>query len=182
MSSSDTRTLLLQAASRILEQQGSAHLTIDAVAKEAGVSKGGVLYHFPAKAALIRAMVEFHMAMIDAELDCALAAEPPGPGRFVRAWIGLHANRPPLTAERHLDMMTFITRNPELHALVSAHRRQHQERMLDDGLDPALAALLAFAAEGLGLAAALGADMITLEQRQQVLALARKLAMRPDHP
>ena len=176
MSSTDTRHQLLVAASSIVEQEGPSHLTIDAVARVAGVSKGGVLYHFPTKAALIRAMVMFHMAAMDADLARAEAAEPPGPGRFVRAWLSMHSNRPPLTAERHLDMMGFITRNPELHALVSAHRREHQERMLNDGLDPALAALLALAAEGLGLAETLGADLVSPDLRAQVMALARSMA------
>jgi len=37
---------------------GARHLTLDAVAREAGVSKGGLLYHFPSKEALLSAMVE----------------------------------------------------------------------------------------------------------------------------
>jgi len=37
---------------------GARHLTLDAVAREAGVSKGGLLYHFPSKEGLLTAMVE----------------------------------------------------------------------------------------------------------------------------
>ena len=52
------RARILEAAARIVEIDGAAHLTIDAVAAAAGVSKGGVLYHFPTKLALLEGMLE----------------------------------------------------------------------------------------------------------------------------
>ncbi|MBR7504171.1 TetR family transcriptional regulator, partial [Mycobacterium tuberculosis] len=42
--SADTREKLLDAFDRLLEQHGTAGATLDAVAAEAGVSKGGLLY------------------------------------------------------------------------------------------------------------------------------------------
>ena len=52
------KTLILDAAAQVVEEQGAAHLTIDAVAATADVSKGGVLYHFPNKQALLAGMLE----------------------------------------------------------------------------------------------------------------------------
>lgn len=49
---------LLTAASEIVKEEGVAKLTLEAVAQRAGVSKGGLLYHFPSKEALIKGMVE----------------------------------------------------------------------------------------------------------------------------
>ena len=40
---------MIQAAYRVVELRGATSLTIDAVAAESGLSKGGVLYHFPNK-------------------------------------------------------------------------------------------------------------------------------------
>ncbi|MDO8275460.1 MAG: TetR/AcrR family transcriptional regulator, partial [Serpentinimonas sp.] len=45
----DTRNALLEATNTVILRDGIAHLTLEAVAKEAGVSKGGLLYHFPSK-------------------------------------------------------------------------------------------------------------------------------------
>lgn len=45
------------AAGRVVLTRGSGALTLDAVAAETGVSKGGLLYHFPTKKALIAGMV-----------------------------------------------------------------------------------------------------------------------------
>jgi AcrR family transcriptional regulator len=58
VSVANKRSLILDSAAQIVEQSGAAHLTIDAVAAVAGVSKGGVLYHFPSKQALLEGMLE----------------------------------------------------------------------------------------------------------------------------
>lgn len=52
------REKLLDAAEDIVLQQGATALTIDAVAKTMGISKGGVQYCFGNKDALIDAMFE----------------------------------------------------------------------------------------------------------------------------
>lgn len=44
---------ILIAASEIVKEEGVVKLTLEAVAQRAGVSKGGLLYHFPSKEALI---------------------------------------------------------------------------------------------------------------------------------
>ncbi|PTE20023.1 TetR/AcrR family transcriptional regulator, partial [Cereibacter changlensis JA139] len=42
-----TRRRLLDAADQLSRTVGPARLSLEAVAAEAGVSKGGLLYHFP---------------------------------------------------------------------------------------------------------------------------------------
>ncbi len=42
----------------IVHEEGVEKLTLEAVAKKAGISKGGLLYHFPTKDELILGMVE----------------------------------------------------------------------------------------------------------------------------
>jgi AcrR family transcriptional regulator len=44
-----TRETVLKAAAHIITHLGVNTFTIDAVAYEAGVTKGGVLHHFPSK-------------------------------------------------------------------------------------------------------------------------------------
>ena len=52
------RQRILDSAVAVVREDGAGHLTLDAVARHAGVSKGGVLYHFRNKRALIEAMIE----------------------------------------------------------------------------------------------------------------------------
>lgn len=54
--SADTRDLLLQSALRIL-MDGEGVLTLDAVVKRSGISKGGLLHHFPTREALVEGVV-----------------------------------------------------------------------------------------------------------------------------
>lgn len=58
MSTHDTRERICEAAIRTAGRDGLLAMTIDNVAKEAGVSKGGVMYHFPSKDDLVRGMLE----------------------------------------------------------------------------------------------------------------------------
>jgi AcrR family transcriptional regulator len=54
--SADKRDLLLQAALGIL-LEGEGILTLDAVVKRSGVSKGGLMHHFPTREALVEGVV-----------------------------------------------------------------------------------------------------------------------------
>jgi len=85
----DTRARIITAAEDVVLTDGVARLTLEKAAARAGVSKGGVLYHFPTRSALVAAMV----ARLTDDFDAALARhqqhpEHPGrPGGFVRAYV-----------------------------------------------------------------------------------------------
>ena len=66
--SAQTPDLILQAAEALIRREGASRLTIDAVAAEAGLSKGGVLHHFASKDALIAGMVKHQFGRMEAEL------------------------------------------------------------------------------------------------------------------
>lgn len=52
---------IMQAALTVAAEKGAGKVTLDAVAKASGLSKGGLLYHFPSKEALIASMVQHLM-------------------------------------------------------------------------------------------------------------------------
>ncbi|MGH3356353.1 MAG: TetR/AcrR family transcriptional regulator, partial [Nocardioidaceae bacterium] len=52
------RPQVLAAATKVALRDGPGAVTIDAVVSEAGMSRGGVLYHFPSKDALLQALVD----------------------------------------------------------------------------------------------------------------------------
>lgn len=55
--STDTKENLLDAFDILLDEHGTSGATLDAVAAKAGVSKGGLLYHFASKAALVDGLI-----------------------------------------------------------------------------------------------------------------------------
>lgn len=56
---------LLESAAMIAGRDGIAALSLNAVAREAGVSKGGLLHHFPNKQALIYALFARLLAIME---------------------------------------------------------------------------------------------------------------------
>ncbi len=65
----DTRTQLLEAASQLLRREGALALTLERVAREAKLSKGGLLYHFPNKEALLRGVLHYHLEQFEQALE-----------------------------------------------------------------------------------------------------------------
>ena len=87
--STDARELLLDAAEDVVIARGVNDMTLETVAASAGISKGGLLYHFPSKDALIQAMVSRIACLVREHFATELAAEPPGRGRHARALLRL---------------------------------------------------------------------------------------------
>lgn len=71
------RERVLDAFERILIEDGERTATMDATARAAGVSKGGLLYHFASKEALEAALLERLSVLVDDDI-AALAAAPEG--------------------------------------------------------------------------------------------------------
>ena len=57
MKSELTRTRIRVAAAKVIERDGAGHLTLEKVAAEADLSKGGLLYHYPSKDALLQGLL-----------------------------------------------------------------------------------------------------------------------------
>ena len=94
---------ILEAAAQVLERDGYAATTTDAVAERAGVSIGTLYQYFPNKDALLVALTERHAAAAQAVLEPLLRevldATPPLADwleRFVRACVELNGRRPRL--------------------------------------------------------------------------------------
>ena len=88
--------------------EGAAHLTLDAVAERAGVSKGGLLYNFHTKELLLQAMVDRQMHRIEqARAPGRLSGWPPGPGRELKACVPSWPVIEALDGERRLGSATL---------------------------------------------------------------------------
>ncbi len=69
----NTRDRILRALREVIAGGGTDAVTLDAVAAAAGVSKGGLLYHFPSKAALYTGLLESTRASVVDEMGQATA-------------------------------------------------------------------------------------------------------------
>lgn len=64
---------LLDAAEAIVTEQSVGELTLERVAARAGVTKGGLIYHFKTKEALLQALVERTLTQIEARYQDSAA-------------------------------------------------------------------------------------------------------------
>lgn len=53
-----SRKAIIEAALRIIARDGPGRLTLDAIARESGISKGGLTHQFPTKKAVLRALLD----------------------------------------------------------------------------------------------------------------------------
>ena len=75
------RDKLLAAFEQLVLAEGERAATLDAVAGAAGVSKGGLLYHFPHRRALVDATLQRLEELLQLDLE-AMAAAPEGAARY----------------------------------------------------------------------------------------------------
>lgn len=76
MARPSARPKLIEAALTVVEEGGITALTLDSVAEEAGVTKRGLLYHFPTKHALLAGIHDHLASRIEQELLAATGTEP----------------------------------------------------------------------------------------------------------
>jgi AcrR family transcriptional regulator len=164
------RDRLLNAAEAVVARDGVSNLTLDAVAREAGVSKGGLLYHFPSKSALVIAIVERLATHCDAKHASALQLEPPAPGAFTRAYLTARTKpREPNEAVIHTALLAAAGTDPQYLDPFRKRLKEWQSRLEADGIDPTTASIVRLAIDGLCLGELLGVPVPTGEVRQRVL-------------
>lgn len=81
------RANLLDAARRILIEEGPVGFTLESVAKKAGVSKGGLVHHFASKQALLETLAREIAEEFDQGIEKFIESDPEPRGRFIRAYI-----------------------------------------------------------------------------------------------
>lgn len=172
----NSRTQVLDAAAELVAEVGAKRLTLDAVAGRAGISKGGLLYNFPNKEALLQAMVQRFIDEQEERECCALEALPEGPNRVLRAVIAAQLERAPVNCKAAHSMLAAIAENPKLleparHAVVRTC-----SAITGDSLDPDLATILWLATEGLLFQEMLGVSAFDDAQRRRVVAAILRIA------
>jgi AcrR family transcriptional regulator len=166
-SGEEIKSAIVSAATRIVMEQGAARMTLADVAKEAGISKGGLLHYFSSKDALIRAMITAGLDSFE-EKTTVMAAGDPTSGSYLRAYIT--ASFP---AERADDvaaaMIAGIATDPELLADYALESVKWSERLRNDGLDYLHAEVIRLAADGLYFNEAIGLPPLSLSDRAAFL-------------
>lgn len=105
-----SRESLLVIAEDIVNAEGPQALTIDALAKAAGISKGGVQYSFASKDELIKGLVDRWTTQFDALVH---DAENSSPTEFVRSYIAAMRSSQAAIDAKMAGLMIAYMQNPQ---------------------------------------------------------------------
>lgn len=130
-------------------EKGAEAFTLELVALEAAVSKGGLLYHYPSKKQLIQGMIEQSIAKVDAALEEELIKSK---GDYMSAYI--HASFRTTIEPEKLSYALFaaIANDPELIEPLRSRFYKIQDTISTiPNLSPEIATLIRLSLDGLWL-------------------------------
>jgi AcrR family transcriptional regulator len=177
-----TIDLILTAAERVALRDGVLHLTVEAVAREAKLSKGGVLYHFATKESLIQAMLDRLIQYCEQEI-AQHQQNDAAPGRWTRAYV--RKTLAPLTPypgeaafpkskEVGAGLIVAAATNPKLLEPLRKRFRTWQRAIERDGISPTRATVVRLAVDGLWLADVLGIWSLRRQVLNELIRLTRE--------
>ncbi|HWR49825.1 MAG TPA: TetR/AcrR family transcriptional regulator [Bryobacteraceae bacterium] len=180
MSSSKDR--ILDAAETIVLRDGVARLTMDAVAQETQMSKGGVMYHFPSKEDLIRGMIGRMHYLFASEVARLKAKDPCPIGRTLRAMLNTTFPEHPGEVRSRIDRITAalvaaIATNPLLLEGTNAYSHELEAEILNDGLDPVVAMVIHMASDGIWMSQLFGIPHPPGDLRDRVVVRLKEMTL-----
>ncbi|EAA0320729.1 TPA: TetR family transcriptional regulator [Listeria monocytogenes] len=159
---------ILIAASEIVKEEGVVKLTLEAVAQRAGVSKGGLLYHFPSKEALIKGMVE---DWINNYFECINTLVNNDDDNAIGKWNRAYLKSTFSDLENNnlnSALMAAMFINPDL---LDEFRQRYDilhTKLITDGIDPVKITITRLSIDGLWFSEIFGMAPLNEELKTQV--------------
>jgi len=181
MARSNARESILDAAQAVVAETGAVHMTLDAVAAKAGVSKGGLIYHFPSKEDLLKGMVERLAQEFESEREAELAKLPESRSRELKAHILAFTKHFGKRERLMAALMAVFAHDPNPKTMEPAQEayRRMLERLRASGGNVVRALVIALAVDGMkmmGILKVLPLDADLREQAvQEMLRMAEEL-------
>jgi len=166
------RQSVLDAAELVVTRVGAAHLTLEAVALEAGISKASVIYDYKTKQGLIRAVIERSIARHMERLRVHIEQQGPIADRAMKGRLAAAASYSVSDAERTvaLGLVAALAGDQNLRHLIEAAYREQMAEVASTSDNPRKAMLAFLALEGLSLMEVFGFFAWSPNDRSQLLA------------
>ena len=166
-----SRNVALDAALVIIARDGPGRLTLDAIARESGLSKGGVMHQFRTKEGVLKALLErqiAHFGEFSTRYRAKAGAESANPELATDiATVREATNTQNSTA---LALLAAMVESPDLMAVTRDSDLKHISAIKAEAVDPELAMLRWAAARGLLLGALFGTSPIGKPERDRLFA------------
>lgn len=160
---------VLDAAEAVVGRDGAAHLTLDAVASEAAISKASVIYDYGSKQSLIRAVVERRVKLETEKIREATEKLGDVPdadvrGRIVAAGAGYDTSEAVA-----LNLCSALAQDAELRGGLRDLYRQQVDAIIANSPQPRRAITAFLAVEGLKALECYGLLNWPAKQRKEIL-------------
>jgi AcrR family transcriptional regulator len=167
---------LLDAAAELISRHGVQDLTLEGVAAAAGVTKGGLIYHFKTKDDLLGALVERMVEQIDERNRAKAAARGDTPGALLHALIDdtfdmSHSEKRLLT-----NLLAAASHYPHLLAPAQRIFSRLYGELADVGANAGLALAIAASLDGISLLELLNLHPFGTRQRDAMRQALHELA------
>ncbi|EHM44486.1 TetR/AcrR family transcriptional regulator [Yokenella regensburgei] len=168
---------LLESAAMIAGRDGIAALSLNAVAREAGVSKGGLLHHFPNKQALIFALFARLLAIMEEAISGLMQNDRVAYGRFTRAYLNYLSDLTDTHESRQLMVLSLAM--PDEPVLRKCWRDWMLEHLAQgDELDNGpTGTLVRYAADGIWLSELTEGRTMDAEHRRSLVSSLSKMTL-----
>lgn len=174
------RDRILDAFEELLGEQSERAATLDAVAARAGVSKGGLLYHFASKDAMVDGVLDRLRSHVDADLE-RMRVAPEGPvAYFIRTSVPTDDD-----LERSIVAVARLAQSADSRArdALSAMQRSWLEILESAVGDPLVARVIMLIGDGMYYNTALLPDTNAVLRSEtdmdRVIELVKRLADSP---
>jgi len=167
------RERILIAAFAVVGETGAGHLTLDRVAASCEISKGGLLYHFPNKRALIMGMIEHFLANLEKDIDVQIASNEKSDNPMLNACITVLSQRTESHKVQLRALLAATADNLELMAPAIKFTQMVFNRIKTESSDPTAALVTFLACEGIRFLELF--DLLTLEKHEVDLVIERLL-------
>jgi AcrR family transcriptional regulator len=172
----NSREMILEAAEALVVENGARHMTLDAVAVKARVSKGGILYHFPTKDAFLRAMLDRYRQQVDETWKQKGRGLKEEPRREIKAFILSRADRDPQRDPVGSALLAAVAHDPKLLQPARDDFRKRLAKFMRSGLSFKRAAVIYFAVHGLVFSELLSLSSLNPKERREFVEELLRLA------
>lgn len=163
------RYKIIMAAADIVRNEGVSQLTLEGVATKAGVSKGGLLYHFPNKDALISEMVTIFTNCYTREIQDIVQSDEQPSGKWSRAYLEATVNELEGGVELSAGLLAAVFTNPQLLTELQNQYTVWQRNIENDGIDAVHSTIARLVADGMWFAEIFGLAPIEKNLRGRVV-------------
>lgn len=157
---------ILDAADRIVVLRGAYALTLDMVAAEAGISKGGLTYTFATKEALLSALLDRDVARLRGGLKPARESDRAPPYPELRAFLEVCRSNSVVTERKVATILAAVQRAPGSLKSTRAYLSWMLSKFSDDTEQGRRARLVFYATQGLIFLQGFGLLTLTAAKRK----------------